>query len=78
MGELWCKEGKEEEEDDEEEEQDEVKFLPTTIEGLKKRFNKLFGEFMGGDKQQQHKKVENRNELVYLLDEMLHMGILAH
>ena len=75
LGELWCKEGKEEEDedddDDDEEPGEEVKFLPTTLEGLKKRFNKLYGEFMGGE-------VENRNELVYLLDEMLRRDCISN
>ena len=68
LGELWCKEGKEDEEEEEEEEE-QVKFLPATIEGLKKRFNTLFGE---------RGEVENRNELVYLLDEMLRRDCISH
>jgi len=56
-----------EENDDDEENQKEssVKLLPTTRVGLESRFNKLFGEFT------RQKKLENRNELVFLLDEML-------
>ena len=42
-----------------------VKFLPSTLEGLSKRFNELLQEYnLDG-------KYEHRNELVFLLDEML-------
>ena len=44
---------------------DNVKFLPETIEGLAKRFNKLFCEFW------REKQYKHRNELVFLLNEML-------
>ena len=47
---------------------DNVKFLPETIEGLGKRFNKLFCEFW------REKQYKQRNELVFLLDEMLRQG----
>ena len=75
FGELWCREEKgkkvkddddDDDEEEEEEKEEEVKMiLPTSIDRLKKRFNKLFCEFMRQD------KLENRNELVYLLEEML-------
>ena len=74
FGELWCKEGQkedEEDEDEDEEEKDEVKFLPTTREGLQKRFNELFYEFT------RQKKKRNRNELVFLLDEMLRKNFIT-
>ena len=44
---------------------DKVKFLPRTIDGLRKQFNKLFCEFW------REKKYKHRNELVFLLDELL-------
>ena len=65
LGELWCNEDGKTEDDENGEEKEFVKFLPTTDEGLSKRFVKLFCEFTRQDKQ------ENRNELVHLLDEML-------
>ena len=90
LGELWCKEGqKEDEDDDEEDEEDEdddqdqdddddqdddqvqVKFLPTTKEALQERFNELFYEFT------RQKKKRNRNELVFLLDEMLRKNFIT-
>ena len=42
-----------------------IKFLPTTVAELSKRFNELFIEFV------RQKKYEHRNELVFLLDELL-------
>ena len=42
-----------------------VRFLPSTQQGLQKRFNELFYEFT------RNKKYEHRNELVFILDEML-------
>ena len=42
-----------------------VKFLPASIDVLAERFNKLSKEFM---RQEKH---EHRNELVFLLDELL-------
>ena len=42
-----------------------VIFLPSTIEGLTIRFNKLLYEY------QNERKLQNRNELVFILDEML-------
>ena len=51
--------------DDEDETNPKVKLLPTIPEGLRKRFGKLFFEFM---RQQKH---EHRNELVFLIDELL-------
>ena len=41
-----------------------VKYLPATVDGLLKRFNKLYIEFTQG-------RHEHRNELVALLDELL-------
>ena len=43
----------------------EVKILPSTLEGLTERFNELLREY------NLDKKYEHRNELVFLLDEML-------
>ena len=54
--------------DDEEETNPKVQFLPPTLKGLCKRFNKLFCEFM----QQKH---EHRNELVFLLDELVRQEV---
>ena len=85
FGELWCNEGqKEDEEDEEDEDEDEekdedeeekedegVKFLPTTREGLQKRFNELFYEFT------RREMKRNRNELVFLLDEMLRKNFIT-
>ena len=79
FGELWCgedwkkkKNNDDDDDEEEEEEEEEASFLPTTtIDRLKKRFNKLFCEFMKQD------KLENRNELVYLLDEMLSHGYIS-
>ena len=42
-----------------------IKFLPATVAELSKRFNELFIEFI------RQKKHEHRNELVFLLDELL-------
>ena len=42
----------------------EIKYLPATVDGLLKRFNKLYKEFTQG-------RHEHRNELVALLDELL-------
>ena len=42
-----------------------IKFLPATVDELSKRFNELFIEFI------RQKKHEHRNELVFLLDELL-------
>ena len=44
---------------------DDVKILPSSLEGLTERFNKLIREY------NLEKKYEHRNELVFLLDEML-------
>ena len=44
---------------------DNVKILPSTLDGLNERFNKLIREYS------LEKKYEHRNELVFLLDEML-------
>ena len=41
-----------------------VKYLPATVDGLLKRFNRLYKEFTQG-------RYEHRNELVALLDELL-------
>ena len=57
-----------EQENDEEtknQESQSVKFLLTNRVGLENRFKKLFHEFTN------EKKLENRTELVFLLDEML-------
>ena len=48
-----------------------VKFLLTNRIGLEKRFKKLFREFT------KEKKLENRSELVFLLDEMLRQGYVT-
>ena len=53
------------EENDENQDGESVNHLPTTRIELESRFNKLFCEFT------RQKKLENRNELVFLLDEML-------
>ena len=42
-----------------------VKSLPTTVEGLRRRFHELYTEFT------RQRKHEHRNELVFLLDELL-------
>ena len=42
-----------------------VKFLPAKVEGLRKRFHELYTEFT------RQKKHEHRNEVVFLLDELL-------
>ena len=47
-----------------------VKFLPETIQGLDNSFNKLFIEFARGGKH------EHRNELVFLLDELLRQNAI--
>ena len=74
FGELWCGEDWKKKKNNDDDKEEEVScFLPTTIDGLKKRFNKLFCEFM----RQEDKKLENRNELVYLLDEMLSHGYIS-
>ena len=52
-------------EDSQESSQQGVKFLLTNRIGLEKRFKKLFHEFT------KEQKLENRSELVFLLDEML-------
>ena len=49
-----------------------VKFLPTAVTGLRKRFKKLYNEFM------RDKKHENRNELVSILDELLRQEAISH
>ena len=54
-----------EEQDDECNSRIKVKCLPKTIQGLHNSFNKLFIEFTRGGKH------EHRNELVFLLDELL-------
>ena len=86
LGELWIDEDKSDSGEDDvsmedvsnDEEEDpavgvrkDVKFLPSTAGGLTKRFNKLICEFTRQD------KVENRNELVFLLDEMLRHELIA-
>ena len=45
-----------------------VNFLPATEEGLQRRFHELYKEFA---RQGKH---EHRNELVFLLDELLRKG----
>ena len=42
-----------------------VKFLPAIVDGLVERFRELFKEFI------REGKHEHRNELVFLLDELL-------
>ena len=49
---------------------DKVEFLPTTKKGLCKRFHKLYAEFT------RENKLENRNELVVLLDELLRRKVI--
>ena len=49
-----------------------VKFLPATVEGLRKRFKKLYNELMRGDKKHEH-----RNELVFILDELLRQKAIS-
>ena len=44
--------------------------LPDTVEGIRDRFNELYVEFV------RKKKHENRNELEFLLDELLRQGAL--
>ena len=58
-------------EDSQESSQQDVKFLPTNRNGLEKRFKKLFHEFT------KEQKLENRSELVFLLDEMLRQGYVT-
>ena len=48
-----------------------VKILPATVEGLQQRFKKLFCEFI------RKKKHENRNELVFILDELLRQEAIS-
>ena len=48
-----------------------VKFLPSSREGLEKRVNKLFVEF------RRNKKYENRNEIVFLLDELKRRDLIS-
>ena len=83
FGELWCGEDwkkkkkknnddDDDDDDDEEEEEEEEK----EKDRLKKRFNKLFCEFMRQEEDKE-KLLENRNELVYLLDEMLSHGYIS-
>ena len=43
-----------------------MEFLPATVDGLRKRFHELYTEFT-----RQWKKHEHKNELVFLLDELL-------
>ena len=83
LGELWCKEEDHqmdaEEEDDDEDDDDEdddkskVVFLPTTPQQLCNRFNKLFCEFT----RQGKINVNCRNEMVFLLDEMLRKDFIT-
>ena len=47
-----------------------VEFLSTTVDGLLKRFNKLYKEFTQG-------RHEHRNELVALLDELLRQNSIS-
>ena len=44
--------------------------LTDTIEGVRDRFNELYVEFM------RHNKHEHRNELMFLLDEVLRQGTI--
>ena len=84
IGELWCNEGNNVSTDVSEEDSDEnidddnekslskhVKVLPNTVEGLETLFHKLFREFT------QLGKVENRNELVFLLDVMVRRELIT-
>ena len=59
------------EENDDNQESHGVKFLLTNRIGLEKRFKKLFHEFT------KEKKLENRTELAFLLDEMLRQGYVT-
>ena len=67
----WCSDDYTDDDNEEEEDDDDgepnlnVQFLPATVDGLYKRFKKLFCEFMRNGKH------ENRNEIVFLLDELL-------
>ena len=45
--------------------------LPGTIEGVRDKFNELYVEFM------RHNKHEHRNELMFLLGEMLRQGAIT-
>ena len=49
---------------------DNVKFLPTTIEGLRASFNELIKNITEDRKSSGHEKIGNRNEAVFLLDEL--------
>ena len=85
IGELWCNEGNDVSTDVSEEDSDEenidddnenssskhVKVLPNTIEGLEKLFHKTFHEFT------QLGKVENRNELLFILDVMVRRQLIT-
>ena len=66
----WCSD---ESEDDEEESDDEgkIKLLPDTVDGLQKRFKKLYCQFM------RHNQHQHRNELVFLLDELLRQDAIS-
>ena len=86
LGELWAKDGKLSESDDSDNDDDDiveieddgdgmdppkVVFLPASPSKLQARFDKLFREFM-----LEHKR-ENRNELVFILDELLRQKAIS-
>ena len=53
---------------------DNVKFLPTTIEGLRASFEELIKNIAEDRKSGEHEKTGNRNEAVFLLDELKREG----
>ena len=53
---------------------DNVKFLPTTIEGLRASFEELIKNIAEDCKSGGHEKTVNRNEAVFLLDELKNQG----
>ena len=84
LGELWAKDGKiiaDSENDDDADDEDDsdillldpdgVVFLPATPSKLRERFDNLFMKFV------RNGNLENRNELVCLLDEMKRQGCIS-
>ena len=53
---------------------DNVKFLPTTIEDLRASFEELIKNIAEDCKSGGHEKTMNRNEAVFLLDELKNQG----
>ena len=51
--------------------EDKIKLLPDTVDGLQKRFKKLYCKFM------RHNQHQHRDELVFLLDELLRQDAIS-